>query len=198
MKIYYDCEFLEDGSTIDPISIGMVAEDGRELYCVAEEIAAPPLYDRIRKHEWLMTNVVPHLPLKAAPGVKTYEFRPANHVIGAGFFHLDMDNNSVMPRRMIRNAVRGFVLDTPKPELWAWFGSYDHVLLAQLFGRMIDLPAGFPMWTNDIQQELHRRGNPEPPSQKAGEHHALADAKDGQLVHAWLLAGDGDAWLRDG
>ena len=28
MNIDYDCEFLEDGKTIDLISIGMVAEDG--------------------------------------------------------------------------------------------------------------------------------------------------------------------------
>lgn len=34
MRIYYDCEFLEDGNTIDLISMGMVAEDGRELYAV--------------------------------------------------------------------------------------------------------------------------------------------------------------------
>jgi hypothetical protein len=31
-KIYYDCEFLEDGERIHLISIGMVAEDGREFY----------------------------------------------------------------------------------------------------------------------------------------------------------------------
>ena len=32
--IDYDFEFLEDGSTIEPISIGMVCEDGREYYAV--------------------------------------------------------------------------------------------------------------------------------------------------------------------
>ena len=34
MRIFYDTEFLEDGKTIDLISIGMVAEDGREYYAV--------------------------------------------------------------------------------------------------------------------------------------------------------------------
>jgi hypothetical protein len=29
MKYYYDTEFIEDGRTIDLISIGIVAEDGR-------------------------------------------------------------------------------------------------------------------------------------------------------------------------
>ena len=37
MRIFYDTEFLDDGKTIDLISIGMVAEDGRELYAVSSE-----------------------------------------------------------------------------------------------------------------------------------------------------------------
>ena len=31
MRVFYDFEFLEDYHTIDPISVGMVREDGREL-----------------------------------------------------------------------------------------------------------------------------------------------------------------------
>lgn len=62
MRVFYDCEFLEDGRTIDLISIGMVAEDGRELYAVAEEIQRDPLRSRICEHQWLMENVIPHLP----------------------------------------------------------------------------------------------------------------------------------------
>ena len=34
MRYFYDTEFLEDGETIDLISIGIVAEDGREYYAV--------------------------------------------------------------------------------------------------------------------------------------------------------------------
>ena len=32
MKYFIDTEFVDDGKTIDLISIGIVAEDGRELY----------------------------------------------------------------------------------------------------------------------------------------------------------------------
>jgi hypothetical protein len=32
MRYWLDTEFIEDGHTIDLISIGIVAEDGRELY----------------------------------------------------------------------------------------------------------------------------------------------------------------------
>jgi hypothetical protein len=183
MEIFYDCEFLEDGATVEPISIGMVREDGTELYCVFEEIEADPLYGRIRNHQWLMKNVVPHLPLRDEIS-SAYDGVPAR-------FHLDDRDNTIMPRRMIRNAVRDFVLDTPEPELWAWYGAYDHVMLAQLFGPMIHLPKGFPMWTNDLQQEIARHGNPALPPQPTTEHHALADAHYNRAVHGWLRTLDG-------
>ena len=58
MRYWYDCEFLEDGRTIDLISIGIVAEDGREYYAVNNEVN----WRRVADHPSLMENVVPHLP----------------------------------------------------------------------------------------------------------------------------------------
>jgi hypothetical protein len=105
VKVFYDTEFIEDGRTIDLISIGMVAEDGRELYLIAEEIEADPLYSRICKHDWLMANVVPHLPLKAATDYwKPIEQPSAARVDGGGRFALDPHDNRIMPRRMLRNS----------------------------------------------------------------------------------------------
>jgi len=40
MRYWYDTEFIEDGSTIDLISIGIVAEDGREYYAISTEFSA--------------------------------------------------------------------------------------------------------------------------------------------------------------
>ena len=37
MRFFYDCEFIEDGTTIDLVSIGVVGEDGREFYAVSTE-----------------------------------------------------------------------------------------------------------------------------------------------------------------
>lgn len=37
MRYFYDTEFIEDGHTIELISIGVVAEDGREYYAVSTE-----------------------------------------------------------------------------------------------------------------------------------------------------------------
>ena len=40
MRYFYDTEFIEDGSTIELVSIGIVAEDGREFYAVSTEFDA--------------------------------------------------------------------------------------------------------------------------------------------------------------
>lgn len=65
-KIFYDTEFLEDGHTIDLISIGMTSENGDELYLISENAD----WNRIIRHDWLLNNVMPHLnfhPTVVAP-----------------------------------------------------------------------------------------------------------------------------------
>lgn len=55
MKYWLDTEFMDDGKTIDLISIGIVAEDGRELYLESSD------FDKSRANHWLRGNVLPHL-----------------------------------------------------------------------------------------------------------------------------------------
>ena len=55
MKFWLDTEFIERPCTIDLVSIGIVAEDGREFY--AENAWA----DLSRGDDWFKANVVPHL-----------------------------------------------------------------------------------------------------------------------------------------
>ncbi len=173
MRVFYDTEFLEDGRTIELISIGMVAEDGRELYLV--NLDAP--WKRIKKNQWLMANVVPQLPQ-----VHSHQ-RPYT----AKRWPIDIHDPVVYSRAPLADAVRSFLLATPDLELWADHAAYDHVVLAQLFGRMIDLPIGVPMWTNDVQQEKHRRGNPSGrPIQQDGQHNALQDARHVKATYEWL------------
>ena len=74
-----------------------------------------------------------------------------------------------------------------KPEIWAYYASYDHVVFCQLFGTMMDLPNGFPMYTKDIKQLCDDLGNPELPKQESGEHNALADARHNQVMHQFLM-----------
>lgn len=173
MKYFYDCEFLEDGRTIVLISIGIVAEDGREYYAVNRDMPVR----RIRKHQWLMDNVVPHLP---QPHGDWILHMPKRWI----FNYYDP---AVKPRQQIAVDVRDFLLaGDGQPELWAWYGAYDHVALCQLWGRMIDLPKGIPMWTNDLRQECHRLSNPQVPEQNDGEHNALADARHLRVIDAFL------------
>lgn len=173
MRIFYDTEFLEDGRTIELISIGMVAENGDELY----RINADAPWRDIERSDWLMKNVVPSLPF--VPGK-----------IG----RLDMahsDARNVAQRERICGDVLRFIREHAPAELWAWYGAYDHVALAQLFGRMIDLPEGIPMFTCDLKQEVEqkaRRLNREIilPNQADGQHNALADARHVMAMALYL------------
>lgn len=170
MRYYYDTEFHEDGSTIDLISIGIVAEDGREYYAVNRHAN----WQRIRQNPWLMKNVVPQLPPRDDPA-----WKPKGDIA-------DEVSDFLRPLQSYGPLTRGF-RHVGTPELWAWFGAYDHVALAQLFGRMIDFPDHIPMWTNDVRQEQHRLGNPGIPAQRGGLHNALADARHLRVVHESLI-----------
>ena len=161
MKIWYDTEFLEDGETIMFISMGMVAEDGRELYLINDEAD----WDRVRKHEWLMANVYPHLENEQALWVdkKQAQIEIYNFLMG------------------VRKNRKDF------PELFAWYSSYDHVVLAQIFGTMLDLPAGIPMYTHDVRSMADWFGVKSWPKQVGGNHDALEDARHLRKVYDHIV-----------
>jgi 3' exoribonuclease, RNase T-like len=188
MDLCYDLEFLEDGRTIELISIGMVADDGREYYAVASD--AP--WERIKQNDWLVRNVVPHLPVTGRTALDTYLKAPPTayprtplEVLG-----LDLTDSCVKPKFVIANEVRDFIqaTDAIEPALWADYGAYDHVCLAQLWGSMMRLPPGVPMWTHDLRQEIERLGiaDADLPQQTEGVHNALADARHVRTVRRWL------------
>lgn len=56
MEFYLDTEFIEDGRTIDLLSIALVTADGREFYAASAEA------DESRASDWVRGNVLPHLP----------------------------------------------------------------------------------------------------------------------------------------
>jgi hypothetical protein len=55
MKFWFDTEFIEDGKTIDLISIGIVAEDGRTYY------AENKICQWHKASVWVKNNVIPLL-----------------------------------------------------------------------------------------------------------------------------------------
>jgi hypothetical protein len=61
VRFFYDCEFIEDGTTIDLVSIGAVDETGREFYAVSTE------FDESRAISWVKRNVLSQLPPPADP-----------------------------------------------------------------------------------------------------------------------------------
>ncbi len=67
MRYFYDCEFIEDGALIDLVSIGVVAEDGREFYAVSTE------FDPARAIAWVRRNVIDKLPPPSDPAWRPLE-----------------------------------------------------------------------------------------------------------------------------
>ncbi|TVT34380.1 polyadenylate-specific 3'-exoribonuclease AS, partial [Amycolatopsis rhizosphaerae] len=59
MRFFYDTEFIEDGVTIDLVSIGVVDERGREFYAVSTD------FDPAKAGPWVRENVLDKLPSPA-------------------------------------------------------------------------------------------------------------------------------------
>lgn len=170
MRIFFDWEFIDRGAGIplEPVSLAMVREDGVYTYVINEGCLA-----NVVKHPWLSLNVVPHLPIKFDNS--NIFFWDPNH---ADYTRLmSVDGMAAEALRFIREAAK---VDGEVVELWADYAAYDHVVLAQLFGPMNELPAGIPKYTNDLQQELARLRRAgiqvELPPTPEHNHHAVADA----------------------
>lgn len=148
--VYFDTEFIEDGKTIIPLSIGMTTEWGwshdpkSDLYIVFTDVS----YESADK--WVQANVIPYLRTKDA---------------------------LYLTRAEAADTILDFVTDrVGKPEFWADYAAYDWVLLCQLYGRMIDLPDTYPMFCRDVQdlKQFVKYPTKLPEPEKA--HNALSDA----------------------
>jgi hypothetical protein len=171
-RYFIDFEFIEDGKTIDPISIGIVCEDGREFYAENQECDLSKAGDFVQEH------VIPQL--WHLHGDKREHNAWIRDGGTGGLFH----------RSGLAREVRVFCSPEQygKPEFWGYYADYDWVVLCQLFGTMMDLPNGWPKYCHDLKQWCDQLGNPQLPKQESGEHHALADARWNREVHAFLDA----------
>ncbi len=167
MKYFYDTEFIEDGKTIDLVSIGIIAEDGRTYYAISKEFNAR------KADKWVKDNVLAKLPARYA--FNNMWERPS----------AQQETFLWKSRKQIKEDIIAFIGED-KPELWAYYADYDHVVLCQLFGRMIDLPKNFPFYTLDIKQLCNSLGNPKLPEQE-NEHNALDDAKWNKQAYEFLI-----------
>lgn len=164
MKVFHDWEFEERHGFVDVISAGFVREDGRELYIVFNDFDTLS----VARNKWLMENVMPSIGHREV----------TSHVTGTGQPVKDLwiTDGAATTKAGARYAILEFVSDI-RPEWWAWYGAYDHVALCSIFGRMIDLPAHWPMLTMDLKQMHKAAGYPRMPRQPQGLHNALEDAR---------------------
>lgn len=233
MKYFIDTEFLEGTQdkrflgikygktppTIDLISIGIVAEDGREYYAISNEFN---LYEAWNRHElendnsvgarigvlppekkiyWIRENVL--RPIWNDEVLKMHAFTNLKEDINWEFAEFNYKNFKKLiglkgkTNSQISNEILSFTKTTtdrsfkPNKQLsfYGYFADYDWVVFCWIFGKMIDLPEGFPMLCNDIQQELISRNikRSDIPFQD-DKHHALEDAKWNKLVYETLLS----------
>ncbi len=217
---------------IELISIAIVAEDGREYYAISKEFN-PKLADRWVK-ENVIDKIEAELYQKLSSAEKFVgrlcglkyllkRFGKSNKQIAQDIFnfvnpdlgfHVSAYSNSEF-RNPGSYTSKHFdshnvtvVKDTyvAQPEFYAYYADYDWVLLCSLFGRMIDLPAGFPKYCRDLKQIMdekyamvpgeksftsldeklkivkERRDFP----QETNSHNALSDARWNQKLHEFL------------
>ena len=95
-------------------------------------------------------------------------------------------------RRELANELRAALSGDENPEFWGYYADYDWVVFCQLFGTMVELPPGFPMFCRDVIQEAHRLGCVSDMKmavpQTGTAHNALDDAMHIKAMHDWLLA----------
>ena len=152
MRYFIDTEFMEAGHLfpVTLLSIGIVAEDGREFYAVNSEA------DHTLANDWVKANVLPHLGRE-------------NRIR-----HVD-----------IGHAILAFIGED-RPKFWGYYADYDWVVFCQLFGAMIDLPKGWPMYCRDLKQWCDDLDNPKLPPQDSTEHNALYDARWNRIAWDFL------------
>ncbi len=161
-----------DGSTlIQPISIGLVAENGREYYAEwpnAREVAA--------SQPWLAANVLPHLRhgRSTRPDLPIYVPEDVAAECQAGYSQVDCARAA----DQIRADIEAFCSGS-SPEWVINYGGFDWVILSALWGGMLKMPKGWPYAFHEAQDMNLPRVE-----QDGAEHNALSDART--IRRAWL------------
>jgi hypothetical protein len=190
MKYFLDTEFIEGFHKplfgkrrhfIDLISIGIVAEDGREYYAVSTDFKPKDAND------WVKRNVFPKLQTRFALWPDDPPHMHAETLLWKSNTCIKEELLSFFgcyEDHLFWRAPDGI-------EVYGYFADYDWVLFCSLFGNMMDLPKGFPMYCRDLKQMLDDSGVGEklrgalPPQQD--EHNALSDAKWNKQLYEVII-----------
>lgn len=184
MNYYLDTEFIEGFKKPIPflptigkwnkpeffiqlVSIGIVAEDGREYYAISNEFN-PKLAD-----EWVKENVLK--PIHEELEAKRYLKMSQIPVLYGSEMKYSIKNfkkllkwsaksNQEIKMNIVKFMGGGIdsdqidVLYVPSDtQVYAYYADYDWVVFCSLFGRMIDLPSGMPMFCRDLKQMLDEK-----------------------------------------
>lgn len=186
MKFFLDCEFIEDGLTINLVSIGIVCSDSREYYAINAET------DWSKADDWVKDKVLSKLPSN-----KPYYIRDTS---GKRMIKVEQEHikNNWRTKSQIAKEIEEFIFGSDerptidgyldnKIEIWGEYCSSDWVVFYQLWGKMVNLPKGFPYRPNDIIQFMEQSKLTEDilPRRPIDQHHALADAK--WIKQAWEI-----------
>lgn len=214
MKYFIDTEFIEGFHKplfgkkrhyIDLISIGIVCEDGREYYAISNEfnpeVAAEWVKENVLYPIMLTNGYTKHL--SNIHGCLSYNKQAIKSIQkhnGKSNKHIAEDiYEFCKPTPGRGNSVEG-ILEWNNPEFYGYYSDYDWVLFCSLFGRMMDLPKGFPMYCIDLKQTLEEKNekiskkinapyrnqdHAEYPKQ-TNEHNALSDAKWNKQLFEFL------------
>lgn len=217
-------------NTIDLISIGIVSEDNREYYAISKDFNLKEAWNRFQiKEYWIRENVLRPIHKELFDRANDSSRRIL------GYDSYDYDFSFKQLKKLIKNYGKtneqiakeiknfiylenkdfggqvvngtGFIPNKyPSPKFYAYYADYDWVVFCWLFGRMIDLPKGFPKFCNDLKQIsddvynkykksyedgggrnfiLKMSNHSHYPKQK-NEHNALDDAKWNKILHKFL------------
>jgi 3' exoribonuclease, RNase T-like len=172
--VHYDFEFIDDGVTIDPISVGMVNDLGETYYAINKEC------DWSKASDWVWENVLRPIGIErhTTPEMLGSKAKTKRQIAGDIMLFLQCAKRRPEKEPWSDEEFASFASAEPRfdTQLWGYYAAYDHVALAQLYGPMMALPKCIPMFTNCTKQLAVSLGDPDLPEQGPGEHHALADA----------------------
>jgi hypothetical protein len=142
MDYFLDTEFIERPNTIELISIGLVAMDNREYYAVHTEC------DCAHADPWVKENVlkkiqqynVPYNDLRSTGGA--YDKKTITDIRNDLITFCGQKNNV-----------------TEQCKFYGYFSDYDWVIFCWIFGKMINLPKGFPKYCVDLKQTLDEKAH---------------------------------------
>jgi len=168
-KYFIDTEFIEGFHKplfgkrrhfIDLISIGIVCDDGRKYYAISNEFREKDADD------WVKKNVISKLPRKRvdfydSPREKSEALYWKSNARIAHEIKVFVSKHSLYDIQNLAPAdgeatIQAGIRANP-PEFYGYYCDYDWVLFCSLFGRMIDLPKGFPMYCIDLKQTLDEK-----------------------------------------